>query len=52
VGGEDLPAPNLHFRQKIFKSGDLLVNAEVVIVCVREGFKPKRLPSSTREALS
>lgn len=49
---EKVTASSIHFIQKVFKGTTMLVRAKVVIVCIGENFKPKRLPLSINSAIS
>lgn len=49
---EKMTASSVHFTQEISKGSVLLVEAKVVIVCVGENFKPKRLPPEIKDSLT
>lgn len=47
----DLRGASMHLRQEVRRAGELLMSAEVVVACVREG-RAIRLPDGLRRALS
>lgn len=50
TGTRDLRGASMHLHQEVRRGGDILVRAEVVVACVREG-RAIRLPDSLRRAL-